>query len=66
MRGWAHINQAQLMYQVDDLKSVWWEMNITIELEKQTGADGCLRNATLILANDSPVPNGLVSVVMEE
>ncbi|HRQ21930.1 MAG TPA: hypothetical protein PLF42_00765, partial [Anaerolineales bacterium] len=37
VRGWAHINQAQLMYQVDDLESAWRETNITIELEKQTG-----------------------------
>lgn len=38
MRGWAHINQAGLMYQVNDLEAAWRETNIAIELEKQTGS----------------------------
>jgi LuxR family transcriptional regulator, maltose regulon positive regulatory protein len=37
VRGWAHINQAGLMYQVNELEAAWRETNITIELEKQTG-----------------------------
>lgn len=35
--GWTHINQAQLMYQVNDLEAAWRETNITIALERQTG-----------------------------
>jgi LuxR family maltose regulon positive regulatory protein len=37
VRGWAHINQAGIMYQVNKLDVAWRETNITIELEKQTG-----------------------------
>lgn len=37
VRGWAHINQAQLMYEINDLKSAWREANVTLELEGQTG-----------------------------
>ena len=37
VRGWVHINQAGLMYQVNDLEAAWRETNITIELEKRTG-----------------------------
>jgi LuxR family maltose regulon positive regulatory protein len=37
VRGWAHINQAGILYQVNDLEAAWRETNITIELEKQTG-----------------------------
>jgi LuxR family transcriptional regulator, maltose regulon positive regulatory protein len=37
VRGWAHINQAGIMYQVNELEAAWRETNITIELEKQTG-----------------------------
>lgn len=37
IRGWAHINQAQLMYQINDLDAAWREVNITSEVEKKTG-----------------------------
>lgn len=37
VRGWAHINQAGIMYQINELEAAWRETNITIELEKQTG-----------------------------
>lgn len=37
VRGWAHINQAAIMYQINELEAAWRETNITIELEKQTG-----------------------------
>ncbi len=37
VRGWAHINQAGIMYQINELEAAWRETNITIELEKKTG-----------------------------
>ncbi len=37
VRGWAHINHAGILYQVNELEAAWRETNITIELEKQTG-----------------------------
>lgn len=37
VRGWAHINQAAIMYQINELEAAWRETNITIELERQTG-----------------------------
>ncbi len=37
VRGWSHINQALLMYQVNDLESARREANITWGLEKATG-----------------------------
>jgi LuxR family transcriptional regulator, maltose regulon positive regulatory protein len=37
VRGWSHINQALLMYQVNDLESTQREANITLELERATG-----------------------------
>lgn len=37
VRAWAHVNQAGLMYEVNDLKSAWREANIALELEQQAG-----------------------------
>lgn len=37
VRGWVHINQAGILYQLNDLDAAWRETNITIELEEQTG-----------------------------
>jgi LuxR family maltose regulon positive regulatory protein len=36
-RAWAHVNQAGLMYEINDLKSAWREANIALELEQQAG-----------------------------
>ena len=37
VRGWSHINQALLMYQINDLESAQREASITLELERATG-----------------------------
>ena len=37
VRGWAHINQAYLMYQLDNLEAARRETNITHDVETQTG-----------------------------
>ena len=37
VRGWSHVNQALLMYQINDLGSAQYEASITLELERATG-----------------------------
>lgn len=37
VRGWAHVNQATLLYQVNDLEAARREANLTLELERQSG-----------------------------
>jgi len=37
VRGWAHINQATLLYQVNDLEAARREADLTFDLERQSG-----------------------------
>jgi len=37
VRGWAHINQATLLYQINDLEGARREATITLQLEEQLG-----------------------------
>lgn len=37
VRAWAHVNQAGLMYAVNDLPAAWREANIALALEQQAG-----------------------------
>lgn len=37
VRGWTHINQAWLMYQINDLETARCETELTLKLEAQTG-----------------------------
>jgi len=37
VRGWAHVNQAALMYQVNNLVAAWREVNLIRELGGQAG-----------------------------
>lgn len=37
VHGWAHINQATLLYQINDLIAAERETNLTIELERKSG-----------------------------
>lgn len=38
VRGWVHVNQAALMYQINDLEAARREINHTIEMEEQFGS----------------------------
>ncbi len=37
VRGWAHVNQAALLYQVNNLEAARREASFTLELERQSG-----------------------------
>lgn len=38
VRGWVHVNQAALMYQINDLEAARGEVNHTLEMEEQFGS----------------------------